>query len=45
MSQQRLRNRLLITKKVYDEAMKIHLINSNENLTTMVLKYGFNIPK
>ena len=38
---QRLKNRLFITKKVYNKTIKIILIHSNKNLTIMASKYGF----
>lgn len=33
--------RLFITKKVYHKTIKVHLINSNKNLLTMVFKTWF----
>ena len=35
------KNRLFITKKVYNKTIKNNLIHSNKNLKTMASKYGF----
>ena len=36
------KDRLFLTKKVYNKTIKTHLIKSEKNLTIMVSKYGFD---